>query len=71
MAAVLDDAIRIYRHPGAAKRLPSVHAAEAWIRSDDHSWPFAFVPLCEHLGFDPHAIRATLERERLDRMLAA
>lgn len=34
--------------------------AWAWFWSDDQSWPFAFVPICHHLGFDPDGIRRGL-----------
>lgn len=33
---------------------------EAWFASEDRSWPFAFVPLCEALSFEPEAIRTHL-----------
>lgn len=32
--------------------------AQAWLASDDESWPFHFVPICRHLGLDPVLIRA-------------
>lgn len=37
--------------------------AQAWIRSNDRSWAFAFVYICETLGFPPEAVRrATMAR---------
>ncbi len=70
MAAVLDDAMEVYRHPRANRRR-LLRDTEAWLRSDDRSWLFSFVRICETLGLDPHAIRASLEQERLGHMLAA
>ena len=67
MAAVLDDAIDVYRHP-RANRGRLRRETEAWFRSDDRSWLFSFIRVCETLGLDPHATRASLEQER---MLAA
>ena len=70
MAAVLEDAMDIYRHPtGRRRRL--LRRTEAWFRSDDRSWLFSFLRICDTLGLDPHTIRATLEQERLGHMLAA
>jgi hypothetical protein len=44
---------------------------EAWLGSDDPSWLFSFAHICQTLGLDPHAIRASLEQERLGHMRAA
>ena len=70
MAAVLEDAIDVYRHPRADRR-ERMRETEAWFRSDDRSWLFSFGRICETLGLDPHAIRASLEQERLGQMRAA
>jgi len=70
MAAVLQDAIDVYRHPGA-KRRHLLRETEAWLRSDDRSWLLSFGHICETLGLDPNSIRTALEQERLGHMLAA
>jgi hypothetical protein len=70
MAAVLDDAIDVYRHP-ARHRRRARREAETWLRSDDQSWLFSFARICETLGLDPHAVRASLEEERVGHMMAA
>jgi len=70
MAAVLEDAMDVYRHP-SAKRRHLLRETEEWFRSDDRSWLLSFARICETLGLDPHAIRAALEQERLGHMLAA
>src|SRR6266849_1040895 len=33
---------------------------EAWFASDDTSWPFSFVAICEALGLDVPSVRAGL-----------
>ena len=69
MAAVLQDAIDVYRHPQGKRHL--LRDTEAWFRSADRSWLFSFGHICDRLGLDPHAIRAALEQERLGHMRAA
>lgn len=61
MAAVLEDAMDVFRHP-ARHRRRQLRETETWLRSDDRSWLFSFVRVCETLGLDPHAVRASLER---------
>jgi hypothetical protein len=70
LAAVLEDAIDVYRHPRADRR-ELMRETEAWLGSDDPSWLFSFARICQTLGLDPHAIRASLEQERLGHMRAA
>src|SRR5262245_1471521 len=60
MLAVLEDALRCIEH---GRRRRTFHArrlaadAEAWVRSDRRDWPFAFVNVCDVLGFEADAIR--------------
>ena len=61
--AVLEDAVlTLHRCAGRtgmrARRL--LGEVEAWVTSDDASWPFAFVNICETLGLDPAYIRSGL-----------
>jgi hypothetical protein len=70
MAAVLEDAIDVYRHPRANRR-ELTRETEAWFRSDDPTWLLSFARICQTLGLDPHAVRAPLEQERLGHMRAA
>jgi hypothetical protein len=70
MAAVLEDAMDVYRHP-RANRHRLVRETEAWFRSDDPSDLFSFARICKALHRDPRAIRAALEQERLGHTLAA
>ena len=71
MAAVLDDAIDVYRRPEGHMRRRLRRETEAWFRSNDRSCLYAFVRVCGALGLDPQAIRDSLAQERLEHMLAA
>lgn len=58
MLAVFEDGIRSYLGGG---RLAAAEA-EAWLRSERRTTPFAFVVLCETFGLDPDAVRQTVRR---------
>ena len=63
MAAVLEDAIRVYRQDAGARnrrRQRLFRETEQWIESTDRSWPFAFERICEILGLDPDYLRRGL-----------
>lgn len=63
MIAVLQDAVRLIRqHAPARHRENRRLLAEtvAWVRSDDDTWPFAFVTICHALGLDVNGVRAAL-----------
>lgn len=67
MYAVLDDAINCFQKQFAmrgrlAQRL--AREAEEWLFSNDRSWPFSFVNICEALGVDPEYLRLGLARLR-------
>ena len=65
MLAVLEDAIRCLER-GRRCRRPSVRKlaaeADAWMRCDSREWPFAFASICDVLGVDVDAARASLLR---------
>lgn len=56
MLAVLEDGIRSYL--GGSRTL--AEDAEHWIQSPRQRSPFSFVVICEILGLDAAAVRATL-----------
>lgn len=57
-AAVLVDALMYVReHHEKVGYHPEVTQDLAWIQSNDAEWPYAFVPLCHHLGLDPDFVR--------------
>lgn len=66
MLAVMEDAVGIYkRRAGEAVGAPGrrdFDEVDAWMRSQDHENPFSFERICEVLGFESDAIRASLER---------
>lgn len=68
MAEVLRDAVSLYRHQprvhvGTAAQLRLAEEAGAWLRSDDMSWPFSFVNICDALGLDAGQVRARVMGE--------
>src|SRR5262249_6973454 len=69
MLAVLEDALRCIergrtRRTFSARRLAV--EAEAWVRSDRRDWPFAFLNVCDILGFEADAVRACCVNTRID-----
>jgi len=67
MAAVLEDAVHVYRTLAAATtpRQRALFAdAEAWIESEDRSWIFSFESICDHLGLDPDYLRRGLRAHK-------
>jgi hypothetical protein len=67
MAAILEDAIGICcssRPPTSAKARTLDRRTWAWVRSDDRTWPFSFLRICEALGLAPSAVREGIRRRR-------
>jgi hypothetical protein len=65
MLAVLQDALDIHRkyaHESRARRGRLVAETDAWLFSDDTTWPFSFVNLCHGLGIDVASLRRRLVR---------
>jgi hypothetical protein len=64
--AVLIDAIAIYRggteEKLSAKKRVRWLRERKWILSDDTSWPFSFVSICDALDLDPPYIRRLVFR---------
>lgn len=72
MAAVLRDGIETflgsYPTTGRSKRR-LYHETAAWVFSDDSSWPFSFMSLCDALEIDIENLRAGLLRWKSPRSL--
>ncbi|MGE0822108.1 MAG: hypothetical protein AB7G75_07985 [Candidatus Binatia bacterium] len=63
--AVLEDAIRCYQRQFVSSRRRTrrlAREAEEWIFSNDSSWPFSFVNICDALTINPAYIRRSLRR---------
>jgi len=63
MLAVLEDAVEMYRkhcgpRPGRNRQL--FLDAESWIDSDERTWMFSFLNLCDVLELDPEYLRRGL-----------
>ena len=73
MLAVLEDAIASFQRAFIQPRiLPEDfddNDVEAWLDSDDMSWPFSFASICQALDMEPDYLRSGLRtwRERAQR----
>ena len=62
--AVLEDAVNVYRR--TARKTSKISRAqrrevETWFASNDRSWPFAFLNVCDVLGIEASALRSALD----------
>ena len=60
MAAVLEDAVAVCTKPNAPKTSKArqvLRETLRWLRSNDRTWTFSFLRICEHLDLNPGAIR--------------
>ena len=67
MLAVLEDAVGTFQKYAVAtgRRARRLFAeAEEWFASDDVSWPYAFLNICQALGLEPAYVRRGLLRWR-------
>jgi hypothetical protein len=76
--AVLQDAVECYQKHFAASEPKAYELfadAEAWIASDDRSWPYSFINICELLNISPAYVREGLrawgERQGIERKRGA
>lgn len=61
MLAVLEDALAIIvRGPAVAASLKLFAETRDWAASDDISWPFSFLNVCENLDVDATRLRTRL-----------
>ena len=73
MLAVLEDAIASFQRAFIQPRIPTEefedNDVEAWLDSDDMSWPFSFASICQALDMEPEYLRTGLRtwRERAQR----
>jgi len=67
MLAVLEDAVGTFQKYAVAtgRRARRLFTeSEEWFASDDTSWPYAFLPICQALGLEPEYVRRGLQRWR-------
>jgi hypothetical protein len=64
MRAVLEDAVRcLSGQVGPVRERPQLALeARAWIEAEDPRWPYSFVNVCDHLGFEAEQLRTRLLR---------
>ena|SRR3990172_6529413 len=73
IVAVLQDAIECFQKHLFARdqKMWQLHEdAREWIASDDRSWPYSFVSICEVLNLSPAYIRRGLEQWRENQVAA-
>src|SRR5262249_15527935 len=65
---VLEDAIRcLAGEIGPVRERPQLALdARAWIETSDIRWPYSFVNVCDHLGFDADQLRTRILRDAPD-----
>jgi hypothetical protein len=64
---ILRDGIKEFRKHAFSttpRGMATFRETQAWILSNDSDWPYSFSNLCEVLGIDPEAARASLIRWR-------
>ena len=77
MYAILEDAVSVFckhREPSNSKRRRVYRNAKRWFESDDRTWLFSFLRICETLDLDAERIRNGLALRRgqiVDEMPAA
>lgn len=59
LAAALEH-IRLHHTKPTHRR--AVEEDLAWVFSDDETWPYAFVPLCQLVGLEPAYARESVQR---------
>jgi hypothetical protein len=67
MAAILEDAIAVCckpEPPRTSKGRTLLRESLRWVRSNDRTWTFSFLRICEMLDMDPSAIRRGLRIRR-------
>lgn len=73
MAAVLEDAVAVGTKPNAPKTSKARHVLREtlrWLRSNDRTWMFSFLRICDALDLDPSAIRRGIRIRRGEEIAA-
>ena len=56
--------LRRFRNPTSGVERELYFDAYHWFRSNDYTWPFSFLNVCQLLELDPEAVRKELSDER-------
>ena len=65
MCAILEDAVSVYtREAGSFRRSRTFHETRRWLHSNDRTWVFSFLRICEALDLDPESIRREVREGR-------
>jgi hypothetical protein len=67
MAAVLADAIGVYLKPEVPRTSTARQVrreTRRWVHSNDRTWVFSFLRICEALDLDPNRVRRDLRLRR-------
>lgn len=67
MAAILEDAVAVSTKTNPPKTSKGRHVLREtlrWLRSNDRTWMFSFLRICETLDLDPAAIRRGIRIRR-------
>jgi hypothetical protein len=73
MAAILEDAVAVSSKretPKTSKARHVLRETMRWIRSNDRTWTFSFLRICETLDLEPTAIRRGIRALRGEEMPA-
>jgi hypothetical protein len=60
LACLWDAVVLIQQEPKNDDAKQLKREAERWVLSNDASWAFSFVAICQALGFDPVCVRRAL-----------
>src|SRR5262245_36658554 len=62
MAAIIEDSVAIFSKPPpkASKARQILRETLRWLRSNDRTWTFSFLRICEMLDLEPSAIRRAI-----------
>ena len=69
MAALLEDALKVCGQPARSATAPQSRLlceTMRWLRSNDRSWMFSFLRICETLDLDPGSVRRGVYRRRAE-----
>jgi len=65
MCAILEDAVNVYANEvGSSQPSRTFRETRRWLDSNDRTWVFSFLRICEALDLDPQRVRARVRTRR-------